>query len=228
METVLSSLFKSDHSPKHHAFLLAGEAGAVVPIVRQFLINELQVPAGEVEERVFDRLTVDDSRELKRLLGAPVSGAHRYIICGFNDLTPEAAQALLKVLEEPPAGFIFFIITREPLLLPATILSRVWLAGGEEGSSKIKFFTLSPAERLAVITKTLTKLDEEDESARNYALNVLNSVEQELAAELNRQSDHARLATAATVLQESRAALQGVRLSVKLVLERLALGLPTL
>lgn len=228
MELILKELFTPAKSPKHHAFLWPGEVATLAPLLRQTLISDWGAPAGEVLERVFDKMVVDDSREFKTLLGAPLTGSQRYIIFGFNDITPEAAQALLKVLEEPPAGFIFFIITRELLLLPATIISRVWLVGEAGESSKVKFFTLSPAERLAVITKTLDKLDEADESARNYALNVLNSVEEELNLKLKKEPANPKWPVAAAILYESRESLRGVRVSVKLILERLALGLPSL
>lgn len=47
-----------------------------------------------------------------------------YIIDEVHMLTPEAFNALLKTLEEPPKHAIFILATTEPQKLPATILSR--------------------------------------------------------------------------------------------------------
>lgn len=48
-------------------------------------------------------------------------------VCIINDadaMTEQAANSLLKVLEEPPLGVVFILVTAAPQLLPVTILSR--------------------------------------------------------------------------------------------------------
>ena len=47
-----------------------------------------------------------------------------YIIDEVHMLTPEAFNALLKTLEEPPAHVLFIFATTEPRKIPVTILSR--------------------------------------------------------------------------------------------------------
>ena len=47
-----------------------------------------------------------------------------YIVDEVHMLTPEAFNALLKTLEEPPVHAIFVLATTEPHKVPATILSR--------------------------------------------------------------------------------------------------------
>ncbi|NVM57063.1 MAG: DNA polymerase III subunit gamma/tau [Desulfobacterales bacterium] len=47
-----------------------------------------------------------------------------YIIDEVHMLTPEAFNALLKTLEEPPAHVLFIFATTEPNKIPTTILSR--------------------------------------------------------------------------------------------------------
>ncbi len=55
----------------------------------------------------------------------PVIGKYRvYILDEAHMLTKEAANALLKILEEPPKHVIFILATTEINRLPATILSR--------------------------------------------------------------------------------------------------------
>ncbi|MBC7336098.1 MAG: DNA polymerase III subunit gamma/tau, partial [Clostridia bacterium] len=69
---------------------------------------------------------IDDVRELQeRLPFGPVQGRYKvYIIDEVHMLTPEAFNALLKTLEEPPAHVIFVLATTEPQRLPQTVLSR--------------------------------------------------------------------------------------------------------
>lgn len=49
------------------------------------------------------------------------------ILNNVEKLSPEAAGALLKTLEEPKGDTIFFLLTSMPNLLPKTILSRITL-----------------------------------------------------------------------------------------------------
>ncbi|HKV44950.1 MAG TPA: DNA polymerase III subunit gamma/tau, partial [bacterium] len=66
---------------------------------------------------------IRDLREKVKLI--PVEGRHKvYIIDEAHMLTSEAANALLKTLEEPPAHAVFVLVTTEPHRLPATITSR--------------------------------------------------------------------------------------------------------
>lgn len=69
---------------------------------------------------------IDDIKDLiEHTKYKPNSGRYKvFIIDEVHMLTPQAFNALLKTLEEPP-GFVKFILaTTDPLKLPATILSR--------------------------------------------------------------------------------------------------------
>jgi len=69
---------------------------------------------------------IDEIRELReRVRFAPVEGRYKvYIVDEVHMLTPEAFNALLKTLEEPPEHVVFILCTTEPQKLPPTILSR--------------------------------------------------------------------------------------------------------
>jgi len=69
---------------------------------------------------------VDDARDLRdKAFFAPVQGRYKiYIIDEAHQLGPGAANALLKVVEEPPPHVIFIFATTEPDKLIATIRSR--------------------------------------------------------------------------------------------------------
>ena len=69
---------------------------------------------------------VDDARDLRdKAFFAPVNSKYKiYIIDEAHQLGPGAANALLKVVEEPPPHVIFIFATTEPDKLIATIRSR--------------------------------------------------------------------------------------------------------
>ena len=69
---------------------------------------------------------VDDARDLRdKVFFAPVQSKYKiYIIDEAHQLGPGAANALLKVVEEPPAHAIFIFATTEPEKLISTIRSR--------------------------------------------------------------------------------------------------------
>jgi len=69
---------------------------------------------------------IDDIRQLKeRIKLAPSAGKNKvYIIDEAHMLTPEAFNALLKTLEEPPANVVLILCTTEVHKVPETIKSR--------------------------------------------------------------------------------------------------------
>lgn len=70
--------------------------------------------------------SVDDVRNLIASVGYHASECRfkMYIIDEVHMLSTAAFNALLKTLEEPPAGVIFVLATTEPHKIPVTILSR--------------------------------------------------------------------------------------------------------
>lgn len=71
-------------------------------------------------------ITVDEVRKMKSFfaLSAADGGARVAIIDSVDEMNTAAANALLKLLEEPPAGAIFLLISHQPARLLPTIRSR--------------------------------------------------------------------------------------------------------
>lgn len=69
---------------------------------------------------------VDEIRQLRdKVQYAPASLRRKvYIVDEVHMLTPEAFNALLKTLEEPPGHTLFILATTEPHKIPPTIISR--------------------------------------------------------------------------------------------------------
>jgi DNA polymerase-3 subunit delta' len=77
-------------------------------------------------KRFFQAITVDEVRRLKGFLAlTPENQGWRIVIVdSADDMNANAANALLKSLEEPPACTVFLIVTLAPGRLLATIRSR--------------------------------------------------------------------------------------------------------
>jgi len=90
---------------------------------RLFLLRR---PYDEKTERLRGEITVDEVRKLKHYftLSAADGGQRVAIIDSVDDMNTSAANALLKLLEEPPAKVTLFLISHQPARLLPTIRSR--------------------------------------------------------------------------------------------------------
>lgn len=102
------------------------------PVVRR--IAALSEPRLKLVRRGWDDdrgrlravITVDEVRELARFFGmSAADGGRRVVIVDAADeLNANAANAILKLLEEPPAGAILLLVAHQPAALLPTIRSR--------------------------------------------------------------------------------------------------------
>ncbi len=83
-------------------------------------------PWDEKKKRLRQFITVDEIRRLKARfsLKPTVPGWRVAIIDSADEMNANAANALLKILEEPPQLVLFLLVCHQPARLPATILSR--------------------------------------------------------------------------------------------------------
>src|SRR3989344_2482772 len=110
-----------------------------------------------IEPKIADaetKLYIEDIRDLRRFLSfKSYSGGRRLVLINnAHSLTNEAANAFLKILEEPPADSTIILISSVPGLLPITILSRC---------EEVKFLPLNQEEIADFISQN-KKLNKED------------------------------------------------------------------
>ena len=150
------------------AHLIAGNESAV-PRVLELLAEEgVQIQGNpDIYTRVYTAFGIDEARELRERasLGA-ISGGNRYFIIAVSGMTSEAQNALLKTLEEPPSGSVFFIIIPSPEGLLPTLRSRMQMlvlesSHPEELIDARAFLAAAPAQRLEILKPLLEKGDDE-------------------------------------------------------------------
>ncbi len=114
------------------------------------LVLERLVEGGKVKKSI----SVDQSRELPEFFSkSPSQAQHRVaIIDAADDLNINAANALLKILEEPPESGVLFLVTHAPGRLLATIRSRC---------RRLSFPIWTP-DRLESLVRNRTGVDLED------------------------------------------------------------------
>ncbi|MET0545748.1 MAG: DNA polymerase III subunit delta' [Caulobacterales bacterium] len=102
------------------------------PVVQQIAHNthpDLRILKRGVDEKTGKEKTeisVDDARGLSAFFGLSAGNGGRRIalIDTADELNRNAANALLKTIEEPPPGCVLFLICNAPGALPRTIMSR--------------------------------------------------------------------------------------------------------
>ncbi len=98
----------------------------------------------EKTSRIKTVITVDEVRRLGSFLhlSAADGGRRAVIVDPADEMNPQAANALLKMLEEPPGGVTFLLVSHAPSRLLPTIRSRC---------RELRLATLSPADLSAAI-----------------------------------------------------------------------------
>lgn len=89
-------------------------------------VNLIEMTPPSDDESANQTLKIDQFRNLKASSGwGAYEGTHKVILIPDAErMTPQAANSVLKLLEEPPAGWIFFLTASDPTLLLPTLVSR--------------------------------------------------------------------------------------------------------
>ena len=111
-----------------HAYLFCGGAGTGKTTCARIFANEINRNSGNpIEIDAASNNGVDDVREIiQQAKTKSLDSEYKvFIIDECHSLSNTAWQAMLKLIEEPPAKSIFIFCTTDPQKIPKTILSRV-------------------------------------------------------------------------------------------------------
>ncbi len=88
--------------------------------------NVSHAPSQKIGLEESDAIKIEHIRQLQKEINLkPYEGKKKvFIIDNAQNLTADAANALLKILEEPPSGSLIILISAKPALLFKTIISR--------------------------------------------------------------------------------------------------------
>ncbi len=174
-----------------HGYLVPGGQG-VLKSLHQFLADKgIKVEGNaDVLEREYKLFTVDDARALRDRAQSRAIGEHgRVFIVVAPSMTNEAQNALLKTLEEPPAGAMFFLVVPSVLTLLPTLRSRTQVLElvdeKSQGLVDLAAFLAAPAEKRIDMLKPLYQHDEDDERDLRPAVAFLQELESVLALRLS-------------------------------------------
>jgi len=125
----LEKTLKNKNIP--HAFLFSGPRGTGKTSAARILammVNKIENcdTPDIIELDAASNRGIEEIRTLREQVAlSPMSSKYKvYIIDEVHMLTTEAANALLKTLEEPPAHVVFVLCTTDPQKLPETVISR--------------------------------------------------------------------------------------------------------
>ena len=143
------------------------------PLVKDILAGKSQFDVYEIDAASYGK--VENARQLReQAFISPLEMARKiYIIDECHRLSPEAWEALLKIMEEPPKFVLFILCTTDPSKIKQTILTRAMV---------IEFKPLSTQDVMAELKRVASaeKIPIDDDAIRMLALSSKGSMRQAL------------------------------------------------
>lgn len=211
----------------HHAYLIEGGASTTV-VLQKLITDKLSVATRGNPDFLYlqsDVFTIDDARHVREAQTMKAIGTFPYkiFLIETETITIEAQNALLKIFEEPTANTHFFLVIPTRWLLLPTVISRLYVIGGEplsEARSDISpsdFLAATITERLNLVTALIEKKD------KTAAFVFIDSLIQYVHY-ISSQEKYSILSE----LIYARRYLNDRAASLKIILEHLALTIPPL
>lgn len=140
------------------AYVVRGGVDTVDAVLAYLKKQGIETEANrDLYVRAYDAFGVGEAQDVrgKAMLRA-LGDSGRVFVLATPSITIEAQNALLKILEEPPAGVSFFFVLPTPQMLLPTLLSRVQILDLAQSESESlvnprAFLKASSAERLDML-----------------------------------------------------------------------------
>ncbi len=216
-------------SLSHHAYCVVGDATIVDELLLILENKHSIITRGNQDffNRKYENFTINDARELKsehEMMPVKEDGKKIFII-HFNNITVEAQNAMLKLLEEPASYAHFFLIIPSPHLLLPTVKSRLQFIDNvkqNDDGQKIEaesFLKMPMSKRLDYIKSLIDNIKDEKKTKQN-AVDLINSIE----LIIYRDRGIIKGKSSIEVIEIARQYLNDSAPSVKMLLEYVALN----
>jgi DNA polymerase-3 subunit gamma/tau len=207
-EAIATIKSKFKHNTVPHALLFHGPSGCGKTTLARIVATMLGCKGRHdfSEMNVADYRGIDSVRDIRRQLNQrPLEGSCRvYLLDECHRLTPDAQNAMLKIIEEPPDHVYFMLCTTEPEKLIRTLRSRpmeVRLRPLDADPLISLLRIVSKSERIPITKPVAVKIADMAMGSAREALQILDVVrEHRDAAAMLKHIDRATVGTQAIYL----------------------------
>ena len=180
----IKSVMKRPLKDRPHAFLITGLSGGGKTTFGRIITSELGCVGNDFTElNTADFNGIATVRALREKVGyAPSQGSkcRVWLIDEVHMMTPQAQEAILKLLEDPPAHVYFILCTTDPQKLKTTVKNRCTQFIVEALSDdEVKFLirrTVEAEGKTKLKKKVLAQVVEDSCGSARAALSILDSI----------------------------------------------------
>ena len=218
----------------HHAYLIPGSYEETLPDLISFLEKDWKIKTKGNPDFIvhyYPTLYIENFHDFeKETLTKPINSDKRIFIISFGFMVREAANAMLKLFEEPIDGVAYFVITPSPERLPSTLRSRFSemkaprFPRGSGYREAERFLKMNLGERFEFSKKLANDISDEKRT-RPEALAVLEAIEEILAKKYPR---NAKTAPAFQEFEKCRSYMKDQSASVKMLFDSVAMTIADL
>lgn len=178
----IEALIEKPDKKRPHSFLLVGGSGTGKTTAARIILRQLGCADSDMTELdSADFRGIDTIRELRQQVQyTPMNGKARgWLLDECHQLTKDAQEALLKLLEEPPDHAYFVLCTTEPMKLKKTLKRRCVefeLKSLNEDTLRQLLVDVSREEGTNVPTDVLDQIVTDSLGSAGVALSVLEAI----------------------------------------------------
>lgn len=231
-------------SIQHHAYIVEGVLEGGIAAATEFLVREYGFASNAHPDFIIQRyqlFSVEDARSVLSLAAlTPMAGDKKALIIAAEQIYHEAQNALLKLLEEPPAGTVIILCVPQQATILPTVRSRVLplpvtniLDTQNVADESAQAFLAAPQEKRITMIKKLVsgKDDGARRAGRAESVRLVGGIERVLYAAYRKEQHHAKRRALRVVLHDieiMRSYLYDRAAPVRMILEHLAIITPQL